>query len=107
MVEGTSYPEKTGAGFVVNGSRNSGAIPQQSKRCLLSEFRAVSFTPGTTCEELTLSINEYWQVTAEILDLTVDGLDVQLTPGDTTLLRTGAVRRLRCVETSQSGLARE
>ena len=107
LVEEDGPPERTAPGFVVPGRSNTGPVPQRGPRCPLSELRLLGFAAGTGLAEARLSVNEHWQVVEGRPSLTIDGLEVGLAPGDSALLRAGAVRRLHCAEGSQAVLVRE
>ncbi len=107
LVEEDGPPEPTVDGFVVSGKNNSGPIVDPGPRCPLSELRAVNFNEGVKFDEAQLSQNEHWNVLEGILDLTVDGIEFQLSEHDIALLRAGAVRELRASENARAVMARE
>ena len=107
LVEEDGPPEHTVPGFVVPGRSNTGSVPERGPRCPLSELRLCTFAAGTGLAEARLSFNEHWQVVEGRLCLTIDGLEVELAPGDSALLRAGVLRRLDCAEDSQAVLVRE
>ena len=107
LVEEDGPPERTVPGFVVPGRSNTGPVPQRGPRCPLSELRLLTFAAGTGLAAALLPVNEHWQAIAGRPCLTIDGLEVELAPGDSALLRAGAVCRLHCAEDSQAVLVRE
>ena len=107
LVEEDGPPERTVPGFVVPGRSNTGPVPQRGPRCPLSELRLLTFAAGTGLAAALLTVNEHWQAISGRPCLTIDGLEVELAPGDSALLRAGAVRRLHCAEDSQAVLVRE
>jgi mannose-6-phosphate isomerase-like protein (cupin superfamily) len=106
-VEEAGPPEPTVPGFVVPGSSNDGPIPDPGERCPLSELRQIAFAPGEGVDEAQLDRNEHWLPLAGTVHLTVDGLAIELAPGDVALLRAGAVRRLQSETVARVALARE
>ncbi len=107
LVEEDGPPERTAPGFVVPGRSNTGPVPERGPRCPLSELRLLTFAAGTGLAAVRLTVNEHWQAITGRPCLTIDGLEVELAPGDSALLRAGAVRRLHCAEDSQAVLVRE
>ena len=94
-------------GFVVPGAINNGPFPEPGTRCPLSELRVVTFESGEEVEGERLANNEHWALREGSLELTVDGLDVELAAGDLAMLRTGAVRALSSDAGARVVLARQ
>ena len=107
LVEEDGPPDPTVPGFVVPGAVNNGPIPDPGTRCPLSELRLVTFASGDEVEGGRLAVNEHWALREGSLQLTVDGLDVELAAGDLAMLRAGAVRALRAESGATVVLARE
>ncbi len=107
LVEEAGPPIPTVPGFVVPGKSNTGPIPNRGPRCPLSEWRAVTFDPGEGIEEAPLICNEHWLVISGTINLTVDGLEFELSGEDLVLLKAGAVRQISSVEGARVILARE
>jgi mannose-6-phosphate isomerase-like protein (cupin superfamily) len=95
LVEEDGPPEPTVPGFVVAGRDNVGPIAKRGPRCPLSELRLIELAAGDELSEQRLAQNEHWAVLDGSLKLGVDGLQVELFPGDVALLRQGAARWLR------------
>ena len=76
-------------------------------RCPLSEWRAVAFDPGEGIDETPLTCNEHWLVVGGTIDLTVDGLEIELSGEDLAMLKAGAVRKVRSAEGARVILAHE
>ena len=107
LVEQDGPPIPTIPGFVIPGGSNTGPFRDRGPRCPLSELRLVTFAAGEGLGESELSLNEHWLVVDGALQLAVNGLEVELSPGDLALLRAGAVRRIGSDEGGQVALARE
>jgi len=107
LVEEAGPPVPTVPGFVVCGTSNSGPFPNRGPRCPLSELRLVTFAAGEGVDETRLSCNEHWLVLSGTVDLTIDGVGLELSGDDVALLRAGAVRRLRSAEGARVVFARE
>jgi mannose-6-phosphate isomerase-like protein (cupin superfamily) len=106
-VEEHGPPVATVPGFVVPGERNHGPLPDRGSRCPLSELRLVELDAGEGLEAAELPANEHWAVVAGAVSLGLDGLEVELFPGDVALLRAGARRRLQAERGARLALARE
>ena len=107
LVEEAGPPTPTVPGFVVPGARNEGPFASRGSRCPLSEFRSVTLGAGEEIAQARLPSNEYWLVLAGAVAISIDGLTVELSPGDVALLKAGAVRCLRCGQGARLALARE
>ena len=107
LFEEDGPPEPTVAGFVVPGAINVGPFPDPGTRCPLSEMRLVVFGGSGGVEADRLAVNEHWALREGSLQLTVDGLDVELAAGDLAMLRAGAVRSLSSDTGARVVLARE
>ena len=107
LVEEAGPPVPTVPGFVVPGETNTGPIPNRGSRCPLSEWRAVTFAAGEGIDEAPLTCNEHWLVVGGTINLTVDGLEIELSGEDLAMLKAGAVRKIRSAEGARVILARE
>ena len=107
LVEEVGPPIPTVPGFIVPGESNTGPIPNRGSRCPLSEWRVVAFGPGEGIDESPLTCNEHWLIVGGTIDLTVDGLEIELSNEDLALLKAGAVRRISSAEGARVVLARE
>ena len=107
LVEEAGPPTPTVSGFVVSGSSNEGPFANRGSRCPLSEFRSVTLGAGEEIAQARLPSNEYWLVLAGTVDISIDGLTAELSPGDVALLKAGAVRCLRGEQGARLALARE
>ena len=107
LVEESGPPIPTVPGFIVPGESNTGPIPNRGSRCPLSEWRAVTFDPDEGIDEAPLTCNEHWLVVAGTINLTVNGLEFELSGEDLALLKAGAVRKIRSAEGARVVLARE
>ena len=117
LVEESGPPVPTVPGFIVPGERNTGPIPNRGSRCPLSEWRAVTFQPGSdlsecperheSIDEVPLTCNEHWLVVGGTINLTVDGLEFELSSEDLAMLKAGAVRKISSAEGARAVLARE
>ena len=107
LVEESGPPIPTVPGFIVPGERNTGPIQNRGSRCPLSEWRAVTFQPGESIDETPLTCNEHWLVVGGTINLTVDGLDLELSNEDLAMLKAGAVRKISSAEGARVVLARE
>ena len=67
----------------------------------------VTFDPGEGVDEALLNYNEHWLVVGGTIDLTVDGLEIELAGKDLALLKAGAVRKIRSTEGARVVLACE
>ena len=102
---GPTGPDRSGV--YRSGESNTGPIPNRGSRCPLSEWRVVTFNPGDGINEATLTCNEHWLVVGGTINLTVDGLEIELSNEDLALLKTGAVRKVSSAEGARVILARE
>ena len=107
LVEEVGPPIPTVPGFIVPGESNTGPIPNRGSRCPLSEWRAVTFDPSEGIDEAPLTCNEHWLVVGGTIELTVDGLEIELSSEDLAMLKAGAVRKIRSAEGARVVLARE
>ena len=107
LVEEAGPPIPTVPGFIVPGASNIGPIPNRGSRCPLSEWRAVTFDPGEEIDEAPLTYNEHWLVVGGTINLTVDGLELELSSEDLALLKAGAMRKVSSAEGARVILARE
>ena len=107
LVEESGPPIPTVPGFVVPGESNIGPIPDRGSRCPLSEWRVVTFDPGEGIDEAPLTCNEHWLIVGGTINLTVDGLEFELSGEDLALLKAGAVRQIYSTEGARAVLARE
>ncbi len=107
LVEESGPPVPTVPGFIVPGERNTGPIRNRGSRCPLSEWRAVTFASSEAIDEAPLTCNEHWLVVNGTIDLTVDGLEIELSNEDLVLLKAGAVRKIHSAEGARAILARE
>lgn len=107
LVEEDGPPVPTVAGFVIPGERNTGPFPDPGSRCPLSELRHVVFVAGSELAETHLPCHEHWCVLEGSVQLSVDGLEVELSPGDVALLRAGTVRRMGAQTRARVVLVRE
>ena len=99
-------PERTVPGFVIPGADNGGPIANRGPRCPVGEYRAITLAAGERVAEAEVTRTEYWLALNGALALSVDGLDVELGPGDLAILRAGAVRVLSSVAGGRVVLAR-
>ena len=107
LVEESGPPIPTVPGFVVPGESNSGPIPNRGSRCPLSEWRVITFDPGEGIDEAPLTCNEHWLIVGGTINLTVDGLEIELSGEDLAMLKAGAVRQIHSTEGARAVLARE
>ena len=107
LVEESGPPIPTVPGFVVPGESNIGPIPDRGSRCPLSEWRVVTFDPGEGIDEAPLTCNEHWLIVGGTINLTVDGLEIELSNEDLAILKAGAVRQIHSTEGARAVLARE
>ena len=107
LVEESGPPIPTVPGFVVPGDSNTGPIPNRGSRCPLSEWRVITFGPGEGIDEAPLACNEHWLIVGGTINLTVDGLELELSGEDLAMLKAGAVRRISSAEGARVVLARE
>ena len=107
LVEEAGPPIPTVPGFIVPGESNTGSIPNRGSRCPLSEWRVVTFNLGQEIDEALLTCNEHWLIVGGTINLTVDGLEIELSSEDLALLKAGAVRRISASEGARVVLARE
>ena len=107
LVEESGPPIPTVPGFVVPGESNSGPIPNRGSRCPLSEWRVITFDPGEGIDEAPLTCNEHWLIVGGTINLTVDGLEIELSNEDLAILKAGAVRQIHSTEGARAVLARE
>ena len=64
-------------------------------------------TPGEGIDEAPLTCNEHWLVVGGTINLTVDGLELELSNEDLALLKAEAVRKISSAEGARVILARE
>ena len=107
LVEESGAPIPTVPGFIVPGESNTGPIPNRGSRCPLSEWRAITFGASEGINEAPLTCNEHWLVVGGIINLTVDGLEFELSSEDLAMLKAGAVRKIHSAEGARVVLARE
>ena len=107
LVEESGPPIPTVPGFIVPGESNSGPIPNRGSRCPLSEWRVITFDPGEGIDEAPLTCNEHWLIVGGTINLTVDGLEIELSNEDLAILKAGAVRQIHSTEGARAVLARE
>ena len=107
LVEEVGPPVPTVPGFIVPGESNTGPIPNRGSRCPLSEWRVVTFSAGEEIDEASLTYNEHWLVVGGTINLTVDGLVLELSDEDLAMLKAGAVRKIRSADGARAVLARE
>ena len=107
LVEEVGPPIPTVPGFIVPGEGNTGSIPNRGSRCPLSEWRAVTFGAGEGVDEASLTCNEHWLVVGGTINLTVDGLEFELSGEDLAMLKAGTVRKISSAEGARAILARE
>ena len=107
LVEESGPPIPTVPGFIVPGDSNTGPISNRGSRCPLSEWRVVTFSAGEEIDEEPLACNEHWLIVGGAIDLTVDGLEFELSSEDLALLKAGAVRKISSAEGARVVLARE
>ena len=107
LVEESGPPIPTVPGFVVPGESNTGPIRNRGSRCPLSEWRVVTFDPGEGIDETPLTCNEHWLVVGGTINLTVDGLELELSSEDLAMLKAGTVRKISSAEGARVILARE
>ena len=107
LVEEAGPPIPIVPGFIVPGESNTGPISNRGSRCPLSEWRVVTFDPGEGIDEAPLTCNEHWLVVGGTINLTVDGLEFELSNEDLAMLKTGAVRKIHSAEGARVVLARE
>ena len=107
LVEEAGPPIPTVPGFIVPGESNTGPIPNRGQRCPLSEWRVVTFDPSDGIDEAPLTYNEHWLIVDGTINLTVDGLEIELSNGDLAMLKAGAVRKISSAEGARVVLARE
>ena len=107
LVEEAGPPIPTVPGFIVPGESNTGPIPNRGSRWPLSEWRVVTFSAGEEIDEASLTYNEHWLVVGGTINLTVDGLVLELSGEDLAMLKAGAVRKIRSADGACVVLARE
>ena len=107
LVEEMGPPIPTVPGFIVPGESNTGPIPNRGARCPLSEWRVVTFGAGEEVDEAPLTCNEHWLMVGGTIDLTVDGLEIELSGEDLAMLKAGVVRKISSAEGARVVLARE
>ena len=107
LVEESGPPIPTVPGFIVPGDSNTGPIANRGSRCPLSEWRAITFSAGEGIEEEPLTHNEHWLVVGGTINLTVDGLELELSSEDLALLKAGTVRKISSAEGARVVLTRE
>ena len=107
LVEESGPPIPTVPGFIVPGDSNTGPIPNRGSRCPLSEWRVVTFDPSEGIDEAPLTCNEHWLIVGGTINLTIDGLEIELSGEDLALLKAGAVRQIYSTEGARVVLARE
>ena len=107
LVEESGPPIPTVPGFIVPGDSNTGPIPNRGSRCPLSEWRVVTFDPSEGIDEAPLTCNEHWLIVGGTINLTIDGLEIELAGEDLAMLKAGAVRKIRSAEGARVILARE
>ena len=107
LVEEAGPPIPTVPGFIVPGESNTGPIPDRGSRCPLSEWRVITFGPGEGIDDAPLTCNEHWLVVGGTINLTVDGLEIELSSEDLVMLKAGAVRQIHSTEGARAVLARE
>jgi mannose-6-phosphate isomerase-like protein (cupin superfamily) len=54
-----------------------------------------------------LTCNEHWLIVGGTINLTVDGLEIELSNEDLAILKAGAVRQIHSTEGARAVLARE
>ncbi len=79
----------------------------RGSRCPLSELRVVALPAGAAIDDELLEVNEYWMAMSGSTVLEIDGTEFELSSGDVAMLRSGATRRLRAVDSVRLALARE
>jgi len=99
-------PQPTVPGFVIPGADNLGPLADRGQRCHLSELRTVNLAAGERVDEAQVAMTEYWLVLNGAVQLSVEGLTVELGPGDLAILRAGAARQLGTALGSRVALAR-
>ncbi len=107
LVEESGPPVPTVPGFIVPGERNTGPILNRGSRCPLSEWRAVTFGADEGIDETLLSCNEAWLIVDGTINLTVGGLEFELSGEDLAMLKAGTVRKISSTEGARVILARE
>ena len=107
LVEESGPPIPTVPGFIVPGESNTGPIPDRGSRCPLSEWRVITFDPSEGIDEAPLTCNEHWLIVGGTINLTVDGLEIELSGEDLAMLKAGAVRQIYSTEGARAVLARE
>ena len=107
LVEESGPPVPTVPGFVIPSENNTGPIPNRGSRCPLSEWRVVTLGAGEGIDEAPLTCNEHWLIVGGTIDLTVDGLKLELSGEDLAMLKVGAVRKVSSAEGARVVLARE
>ena len=107
LVEEEGPPVPTVPGFVAPGADNNGPFPDRGSRCPLSELRVVALPAGAAIDDELLEVNEYWMAMSGSTVLEIDGREFELSSGDVAMLRSGATRRLRAVDSVRLALARE
>lgn len=100
-------PQRTAPGFVIPGKDNLGPFLDRGPRCPLTELRAMTLTAGERIAEAQLAQTEYWVSLDGMVNVGVDGLEVELAPGDVAVLRAGAVRWAGSKAGGRVALARE
>ena len=107
LVEESGPPIPTVPGFIVPGEGNTGPISKRGSRCPLSEWRVVTFGAGEGVDEAALTCNEHWLVVGGAINLTVDGLELELSGEDLAMLKAGTMRKIHSAEGARVILARE
>lgn len=107
LVEEDGPPEPTVPGFVVPGKDNIRSFPDRGPRCPLSELRVVDLPAGACIGDERCGVNEYWMVLSGTTEVVIDDSEFELSTGDVAMLRTGATRRLRAVDSVRLAFARE
>ena len=67
----------------------------------------ITFDPGEGIDEAPLTCNEHWLIVGGTINLTVDGLEIELSNEDLAILKAGAVRQIHSTEGARAVLARE
>ena len=62
---------------------------------------------GEVIDEVPLTCNEHWLIVGGTINLTVDGLALELSGEDLAMLKAGAVRKINSTEGARVVLARE
>ena len=107
LVDVDGPPVPTVPGFVAPGADNNGPFLDRGSRCPLSELRVVDLPAGAAIDEERLEVNEHWMALSGSTVVEIDGAEFELSSGDVAMLRSGATRRLRAVDSVRLALARE